>query len=93
MHLPGGEVNRIYPDIEKYVSLLVIGEDNAHKTKAFLVCFTISSAFQRKKKINILQYTHSIKFLQVILICTDKQTILSGGPLCLFYTCLCLDAL
>ncbi|XP_055580763.1 rab GTPase-activating protein 1-like isoform X3 [Falco cherrug] len=71
-YLPAGEVSRICPDTEKHISLPLIGEDSAPKNRAVPVCFTISLALQRKEKIHTLQHAHSISFLQVILICTDK---------------------
>lgn len=54
VYLLAGEVNRIYTDIEKYISLVVIRGDSAHKNKAFPVSLTMSLALQRKEKIHIL---------------------------------------
>ena len=84
MHLPPGEANRVYPGTKKHISPLVIDlVGGLTNPKAFPVYFSISLALQRKEKIHIFQYTHYIKFLQEVFVCTDKQAYLSSSSVCL----------
>lgn len=80
-------IYRIYPNFEKYISVLMIGEDSAHKNKALLVCVTTSLVLPRKEKIIF----SIIRILHIVLTCTDKpfyQVVLFVS-----YTCLCPNTL
>lgn len=76
-----------YPNTEKYISVLMINEDSAHKNKAFPVYVTTSLVLPRKEKIIF----SVIRFLHITHICTDKQFYRVVLFVC--YTCLCLNNL